>query len=264
MNGRANQSRGAVMSKVIEVKGLEKSFNCEQGEVVRALNRIDLTVEESEFICILGPSGSGKSTLLRLISGLDSSTGGEIRVRGNIVKKPVREAGMVFQEYSLLPWRNIIDNVVIGLEFRNICKKESYEIGYNTLEKMGLKGFSQSYPHELSGGMQQRAAIARAIVTSPQILYMDEPFGALDAYTRLQMQRELTSFWTENKRTILFVTHSVEEAIFLGTRVIVMSSRPGEIIEDFKIDMPFPRDRWDKRFERYFKKLMELMVRESN
>ncbi|MCT4621448.1 MAG: ABC transporter ATP-binding protein [Marinisporobacter sp.] len=249
------------MDQIIEINGLSKTFFSEKKQAVCALKNIDLNIKDQEFVCLIGPSGSGKSTLLRLMEGLIKPSTGSIKVMDKPLEKPIAQAGMVFQEYSLLPWRNIIDNVVLGLEFRKMAKRERYEKAKDILKKFGLEDFHESFPHELSGGMKQRAAIARAIATSPKILYMDEPFGALDAYTRFQMQKELISFWIEEKRTIVFVTHSVEEAVFLGTRVIVMSARPGEIMGDFHIDLPYPRDRWNEEFAQYFKKLMDLMNR---
>lgn len=247
------------MKTIIRTKKLYKDFITEKGQKIKALKDINLSVEEHEFVCLLGPSGSGKSTLLRLLSGLEKPTNGEVMVLDKNIHNPILEAGMVFQEYSLMPWRNVIDNVAFGLELKNIRKKERYKIANNILDRFGLIEFKESFPYELSGGMQQRVAIARSIANSPKILYMDEPFGALDAYTRYKMQDELVEFWMGEKRTIIFVTHSVEEAILLGTRVIVMSHRPGEIIEDFKIDLSYPRSRWSKEFGEYFNKLMSLM-----
>ncbi len=246
-------------SGIISVRNLSKTFLTEKKQSVHALKDIDIEIKEQEFVCILGPSGSGKSTLLRIMEGLESPSEGEISVMGKELKEPVLEAGMVFQEYSLMPWRNIIDNVSFGLELRRVPKKERHERAGEILEKFGLRDFKHSFPHELSGGMKQRAAIARSIATSPKILYMDEPFGALDAYTRFQMQKDLIEFWLEDKRTIVFVTHSVEEAVFLGTRVIMMSARPGMIAGDFQIDIEYPRDRWNPKFGEYFETLMELM-----
>ncbi len=247
------------MKKIIEIKNLHKTFITETGQDVHALKDININICEHDFICILGPSGSGKSTLLRLMEGLIFPTKGSINVASKPVTGPLPEAGMVFQEYSLMPWRNIIDNVVFGLELRGVPKKERYETCKKILERFGLIDFLYSFPHELSGGMKQRAAIARAIATSPLILFMDEPFGALDAYTRFQMQEDLIDFWLEEKRTIIFVTHSVEEAIFLGTKVILMSPRPGEIAKEYDIDLPYPRNRFNTNFETYFKDIMDNM-----
>ncbi|SKC84307.1 ABC transporter ATP-binding protein [Maledivibacter halophilus] len=247
------------MENIIEIKGLNKRFITEKKQEVNALRNINLNIKDQEFICILGPSGSGKSTLLRLMAGLIKPTTGSINVMGKAITRPILESGFVFQEYSLMPWRNIIDNVAFGLELRKYSKIERYKIAEDILIKFGLKDFTRSFPYELSGGMKQRAAIARAIATYPKILYMDEPFGALDAYTRFQMQKDLIEFWLKEKRTIVFVTHSVEEAVFLGTRVIIMSPRPGEIIADDNIDLDYPRNRWNEEFGSYFKVIMDLM-----
>ena len=160
-----------------------------------ALKDINLSVDEHEFICLLGPSGSGKSTLLRLLAGLEKPTEGEVLVLNKPINAPIIETGMVFQEYSLLPWLNVVDNISFGLELRNIPRRKRYDLSNDIIERFGLGEFKESFPYELSGGMQQRAAIARAIVNSPRILYMDEPFGALDAYTRYKMQEELVEFW---------------------------------------------------------------------
>lgn len=247
------------MKNVIEIKGVNKLFLTDKKQEVKALKNINLDIKDQEFVCILGPSGSGKSTLLRLMEGLIDPTTGSINVMGSPLTKPIPEAGFVFQEYSLMPWRNIIDNVSFGLELREYSRKDRYKIAEDILTRFGLKEFTKSFPYELSGGMKQRAAIARAIATSPKILYMDEPFGALDAYTRFQMQKDLIEFWLEEKRTIVFVTHSVEEAVFLGTRVIIMSPRPGEIIADYNIDLSYPRDRWNKEFGKKFQTIMDIM-----
>lgn len=247
------------MEKIIRIKNLNKTFTTELKKEVAALKNINLEINEQEFICIIGPSGSGKSTLLRLMGGLIFPTDGTIAVMGNYISAPIPEAGMVFQEYSLMPWRNIIDNVSFGLELRNVSKKERHETAQKILERFGLSDFIYSYPYELSGGMKQRAAIARSIAASPLILYMDEPFGALDAFTRFQMQQELIEFWLEEKRTIVFVTHSVEEAVFLGTRVVLMSPRPGQIAKEYYIDLPYPRNRFHEQFKNYFEDIMKKM-----
>lgn len=247
------------MKKIIEIKDLYKVFISENQQEVHALESINLDIYEHDFICLIGPSGSGKSTLLRLMEGLIFPTEGTIKVMGKPVTGPIPDAGMVFQEYSLMPWRNIIDNVSFGLELRKVPKKERYKISEKILERFGLIEFTHNFPYELSGGMKQRAAIARSIATSPDILFMDEPFGALDAYTRFQMQQDLIKFWLEEKRTIIFVTHSVEEAVFLGTKVILMSPRPGKIAKEYCIDLPYPRNRFNEAFGEYFQDIMDMM-----
>ncbi|NLL17940.1 MAG: ABC transporter ATP-binding protein [Clostridia bacterium] len=249
------------MGDLITIRNLYKVFITETGQEVKALEDINLTVGEDDFVCVIGPSGSGKSTLLRLMEGLLPPTAGEIRAMGKVVTRPLPEASMVFQEYSLMPWRKIIDNVAFGLEVRGVPKKRRHEIASNILRRFGLRDFMFSYPYELSGGMQQRAAIARALATSPLILFMDEPFGALDAFTRFQMQQELMEFWLEETRAVVFVTHSVEEAIYLGKRVVLMSPRPGKIAQEYHIDLPYPRDRFDSNFRSYFEQIMDHMNR---
>lgn len=250
------------MEYIIRTENLYKTFITEKGQTVNALENINLSIKDEEFVCLLGPSGSGKSTLLRLLAGLEKPTEGQIQILDNYIDSPIDEAGMVFQEYSLMPWLNIIDNVSFGLELRNVKKEKRYKIANGLLKRFGLGEFKESFPYELSGGMQQRAAIARSLATSPKILYMDEPFGALDAFTRYKMQEELVEFWLEEKRTILFVTHSVEEAILLGTRAIVLSPRPGQIAEDIQIDLPYPRKRSGEEYGFYFDKLMDVMQKQ--
>ncbi len=247
------------MRNIIEIESLNKKFISEKGEEVFALKDIDLNIKETEFVSILGPSGSGKSTLLRILAGLDKPSSGKVKILDSNISEVKNKIGMVFQEYSLLPWRKVIDNVGFGLEIKKIPKKLRYEKSKELLKKFNLEGFENNYPHELSGGMRQRVAIAKAIIDSPSILYMDEPFGALDAQTRILMQEELIDFWLKEKRTIVFVTHSIEEAIFLGNRIVVISERPGRIVDDFKVDLDYPRNRWSKEFEVYFSKLMKTM-----
>lgn len=247
------------MSYAIEVNDLSKTFVSSNDKEVHALDNVDLTVKHGEFVCLLGASGSGKSTFLRLIAGLETPCEGLIKVLGKTVEKPVKEASMVFQEYSLMPWKNIIDNVSFGLELQKINRDNRYEVANKILKRFGLGDFIKQYPYELSGGMRQRAAIARALATEPNILYMDEPFGALDAFTRYGMQEDLIEYWLEDKRTIVFVTHSVEEALFLGTRIIVMSPRPGKIVQDVSIDLEYPRNRFDPKFKEHFESLMTTM-----
>lgn len=248
------------MNYAIEVKDLSKTFVSSNDKKVHALDNVDLSVNHGEFICLLGASGSGKSTFLRLIAGLETPCEGTIKVLGKTVEKPIKEASMVFQEYSLMPWKNIIDNVAFGLELQKFSRESRYEVANGILKRFGLGDFTKQFPYELSGGMRQRAAIARALATEPNILYMDEPFGALDAFTRYGMQKDLIEYWLEDKRTIVFVTHSVEEALFLGTRVIVMSPRPGKIVQDLSINLDYPRNRFDKKFKEHFESLMTTMI----
>ena len=231
------------MTAVITIQDVRKDFTSRTGERVQALDTIDLTVMENEFLCIVGPSGCGKSTLLRMTAGLESITSGSILYRGEHVTGPRREVGMVFQEYSLLPWRTVKDNVSLGLEFEGKSKEEQRKAQKKYLTLVNLLEFADAMPHELSGGMRQRVAIARALANKPDVLLMDEPFGALDAHTRTLLQKELLTIWQNHKTTILFVTHSVDEAIYLSDRVVVMSARPGRIQTILPVDIPRVRDR---------------------
>ncbi|MGB2843189.1 MAG: ABC transporter ATP-binding protein [Halobacteriota archaeon] len=230
------------MNHKLELRNVIKTFNSEEGKI-KALEDINLNVKPNEFLCIIGPSGCGKTTLLRLIAGLDHPNSGEIILDGKEVKEPSPDRGMVFQEFSLFPWRTVIKNVTFGLETQRIDKEEQYRIANEYLELVGLKGFENCYPYELSGGMKQRVAIARALAMDPSILLMDEPFGSVDAQTRNILQEELLEIWKRTKKTVLFVTHSVDEAVYLGDRVAVMSARPGRIIECMDIDIARPRKR---------------------
>ena len=249
---------------IIELQKIRKEYQTERGKSVLALDGIDLEIEPQEFVCLLGPSGCGKSTLLRLMAGLEIPTEGELKVSGRQVNKPVPEAQMVFQEYSLMPWRDVLGNVEMGLELQHVEKVKRKEKAREILETFGLGDFTNSFPYELSGGMQQRVAIARAMATDPEILYMDEPFGALDAHTRFQMQQELLNFWLSARKTVVFVTHSIEEAIFLGTRIIVMSGHPGKVLRDIKVGMSYPRNRWSSQFGELFQQIMKDMGEEKN
>jgi NitT/TauT family transport system ATP-binding protein len=227
---------------LLEVKHVSKLFNvdCRQMEALRDIN---LEIKEGEFICFIGPSGCGKTTLLRIIAGLEKPTTGQVLLDGQEINGPGPERGMVFQEYSLFPWKTVIGNVGFGLELKKVPITERYDRSRGYLQMVGLEKFEERYPHELSGGMKQRVAIARALVNDPRALLMDEPFGALDAQTRNIMQSELLRIWQEEKKTVAFVTHSVDEAIYLGDRIVIMSARPGRIKAIIKIDLPRPRNR---------------------
>ena len=228
---------------IITINQLSKTYHTEQGKEIKAIENFNLDIYINNFICIVGPSGCGKSTLLRIIAGLDSASSGLVSFQDQAISKPSREIGMVFQEYSLLPWRTVIDNVALGLEFAKQSRQMRLEVAVSFLKMVGLEDYAKAYPYELSGGMQQRVAIARALANNPQVLLMDEPFGALDAHTRILMQKELLSIWEKNMKTIIFVTHSVDEAIYLADTIIVMSSHPGGVKEAINVDMPRPRDR---------------------
>lgn len=248
----------------IVFENLSKTFETEKGRKVNALSDINIEIEEDEFVTLLGPSGSGKSTLLRLALGLTEPTEGRVVVGGNEVDSTPENACMVFQEYSLMQWRTVIDNVVFGLEIKRVDKKERYRIGMEILENFGLKNFEKSYPYELSGGMQQRVAIARTIANSPKYLFMDEPFGALDAFTRFKMQKDLIDLWIKDKQTVLFVTHSVEEAVYISNRIVILSPRPGRVYKIYENHMPFPRDRYSEEFQSMVKEIMNEMISLDN
>jgi NitT/TauT family transport system ATP-binding protein len=227
---------------LLEVKSVFKLFQV-NGNQMEALKNINLDIEENEFVCFIGPSGCGKTTLLRIIAGLEEPSSGEILLEGQPIKGPGPERGMVFQEYSLFPWRTVLDNVAFGLELKGISKDQRHEKARQYLKMVELERFEERYPHELSGGMKQRVAIARALVNDPIAILMDEPFGALDAQTRNIMQSELLRIWEEEKKTVVFVTHSVDEAIYLADRIVIMSARPGKIKDVIKIDISRPRSR---------------------
>jgi NitT/TauT family transport system ATP-binding protein len=219
---------------------LKKIYPSGMGEV-SSLENATFAVQEHEFVCIVGPSGCGKTTLLRIIAGLLEPTSGEIIFDNHPQLNQPRTA-MVFQEVGLFPWMTSLENMVFGLEMQGLLREERERRAHDFIERFGLTGFTHSYPHELSGGMRQRVAIARAFLADPQILLMDEPFGALDAQTRLVLQQELLRIWKEHNKTIVYVTHDIEEAILLGDRVLVMTGRPGSIREEIHIPLSRPRD----------------------
>lgn len=224
----------------VKIDNVKKIYNGRNGEMV-ALNGVSLDIYDNEFICVIGPSGCGKSTLLNIIAGLHEATSGTVYVDGNEVTGPGPERGVVFQQYALFPWLTVRKNVEFGLKLKGIKGSEANEIANKYLEMVDLQDFANSYPKELSGGMKQRVAIARAYAVNPQVLLMDEPFGALDAQTRTQLQSELLKTWENDKKTCFFITHDVDEAIILATRVVIMSARPGRVKEVVDINIPRPR-----------------------
>jgi ABC-type nitrate/sulfonate/bicarbonate transport system ATPase subunit len=221
---------------ILQVRGLERRF-----DKTLALQATDLDVAENDFVTILGPSGCGKSTLLRIVAGLDTQTAGEALLDGQRITGPGADRGMVFQSYTLFPWLTVQDNVCFGLRERGLPRAEQVATAQGYLDKVGLKGFEQHFPKQLSGGMQQRTALARALANKPRMLLMDEPFGALDHQTRELMQELLLGIWEAERTTVLFVTHDIDEAIFMGSRVMVMSARPGRIKLDRAVNLPHPR-----------------------
>ena len=232
----------------VEISHLNREFIRDDGDRVIALSDINLSIVDDEFVSFVGPSGCGKTTLLRIMAGLDTASSGEVRVDGSLITGPGQKVGMVFQEYSLFPWRSVLSNVSFGLQMKGVPKEEQHTIAKKYISLVGLTQFEHSFPYELSGGMRQRVAIARALATDPDLLLMDEPFGALDAQTRNHMQCELLDIWGTKKKTILFVTHSCDEAVFLSDRVVILSPRPGHIKEVMHIPIKRPRDRTNKEF----------------
>ena len=227
---------------LIVVSDLEKTYTTKGRALVKALGGISLAIDHGEFVTIVGQSGCGKTTLLKILAGLLGRTSGAVTLRGEPVNGPRRDIGVVFQDPVLLPWRTVLDNVMLPIEVLRLPRGEYRERALDLLRLVALEGFEDKYPHELSGGMRQRVAIARALVHDPSLLLMDEPFGALDAMTREFMNLELLRIWQEAKKTVVFITHSIPEAVFLADRVVVMSARPGRIQEIVPVELPRPRD----------------------
>ena len=250
---------------MLEVRQLSKVF-FEQNDPRKpgfvALYNISLAIRNKEFVSLLGPSGCGKTTLIRIIAGLIPADRGEVVVNGQIVTAPGRDRCMVFQQFGLLPWRTVLSNVEFGLEIEGVCKEDRRRAADKYLELVGLRGFEHYYPHQISGGMQQRVGIARALSKQPDILLMDEPFGAVDAQTREQLQEELLKIWNQTDTTIVFVTHSIDEAIYLSDRVVVMQGRPGRIKEEVTVELPRPRWEGDVKADPRFAQL-RTHLRES-
>ena len=239
---------------LLKIEAMSRVFpGVQGGPPTQALERTDLEVEDNDFICLLGPSGCGKSTLLRLVAGLDAPTTGRVLLDGQPVSSPGPDRGMVFQSYTLFPWLSVRQNVLFG-------SRAKPEVANSLIIRMGLRGFENHYPKMLSGGMQQRTALARALANDPKILLLDEPFGALDNQTRALMQELLLGIWEADRKTVLFVTHDIDEAIFMANRVAVMSARPGRIKSDVRIELPHPRHytmKTSPEFSRYKAELTE-------
>lgn len=234
----------------VKIDNVEKKFSVRDGEIV-ALNGVSLDIMENEFICVVGPSGCGKSTLLNIIAGLYEPTSGHVYVDGQEVDGPGPERGVVFQQYGLFPWLTVKENIEFGLKLQGVSKEKSSKESQKYMEMVDLTAFANAYPKELSGGMKQRVAIARAYAVNPKVLLMDEPFGALDAQTRTQLQTELLETWEKEQKTCFFITHDVDEAIILAQRVIIMSARPGRIKEIVDIDIPYPRTQETKMTQEF-------------
>ena len=225
----------------LAVRGVSRIFRGPKGAAIPALSATDLDVAANDFITILGPSGCGKSTLLRIVAGLDEPSAGRVELNGRPIAGPGPDRGMVFQSYTLFPWLTVAENIAFGLRERRVPAAQQTEIVRTYVNRMGLAGFADHLPRQLSGGMQQRTAIARALANDPDVLLMDEPFGALDNQTRSLMQELLLEVWERDRKTVLFVTHDIEEAIFMASRVLVMTARPGRIKADIPVDLPHPR-----------------------
>ncbi|MCU0861232.1 MAG: ABC transporter ATP-binding protein [Methanomassiliicoccales archaeon] len=246
---------------MLSIQNLRKSFPKKDGETV-AIENFSLDVDEGEFICVLGPSGCGKTTLLRIIAGLEDPTSGDILLNGTPILGPGSDRGMVFQDFALFPWRTVRKNVEFGLEIKRVPPEKRKELSQRYIDLVGLKGFENYHPNQLSGGMKQRVGIARALANEPMLLLMDEPFGALDAQTRNLMQKELLRIWSETKKTVLFITHSVDEACYLADKIVVMTTRPGMVKETFEVSWERPRDRVSVEFANLRKKILAELERE--
>lgn len=242
----------------VRIENVSKQYSS-QGGAVSALENVSFEVIPGEFLCVVGPSGSGKTTLFRIIGGLEDPTNGAVYLDGEQVTGPNPSMGIVFQEYHLFPWRTVRENVAFGLEQREVPKGERNVRVRELLDLVGLEGFADAYPKELSGGMKQRVGIARALAVDPDLLLMDEPFGAVDAQTRAGLQDELLELWEHTGKTILFVTHDVEEAVKLADRIVVMDTEPGTVQDIVTVNMSRPRSRYDDGFGEYYEQVLDLI-----
>ncbi len=243
----------------LRINNIGKTFLGERKEEVIALSDLSFDCQDGEFLCIVGPTGCGKTTLLRLIAGLEQPSEGDIILADTVIQGLNREATLVFQQYSLFPWCNVIDNVCFSLEMKKIPKKTRYLEARKFINLVGLTGFEKALPYELSGGMQQRVAIARALAHNPKLLLLDEPFGALDERTRHRLQAKLLAVWQKERKTVVFVTHNIDEAIFLASRILIMRDRPGCINDEIKVDLARPRDRRSQGFLKLHIKIREVL-----
>lgn len=266
MSQLTNEASFKSTEEIITLENLSFTYKSDNGTPVNALSNINLNIYEGEFVCLLGPSGCGKSTLLKLVAGFISPTDGYAKMDQEIIKGPNWQRGVVFQQPPLYPWLNVEDNVEFGLKMRKQPKAESEKAVVKYLKKVGLLESSKQKPYELSGGMKQRVAIARVLVNDPRVLLMDEPFGALDALTREQMQNLLRNIWWETRKTILFITHDVDEALSLGTRVLVMSKRPSKIVKEFRTTFTnhitsenSNKTRYTKEFQKIREEILDLI-----
>lgn len=243
----------------LSVRNINHSFRSKNGEMTKALSDVSLDIRDHEFVALVGPSGCGKSTLLNIMAGLVKPTQGQVMIDDIPVKGVSDRIGYMSQADTLLPWRNIIDNVALGLELKGVPKKERYERAHQLIDRVGLSGFENSYPFELSGGMRKRAALIRTLAVDPEILFMDEPFGPLDYFTKEMLQEDIMKLWQENRQTVVYVTHDLPEAITLADRVVIMSARPSIIKSDYDIRLPRPRSVMDIRFNSEFIELEKMI-----
>jgi len=234
----------------ISVKGVTKVFSSKRGEVT-ALKELSLDIQDGEFMVIVGASGCGKSTLLNLVAGFDHPTAGEVLLDGRPVAGITPECGMIFQQYALFPWKTVQENVEFGLKMKRMPKQERQERAARFIDLVGLNGFEKTYPHHLSGGMKQRVSIARSLANNPQVMLLDEPFAALDAMTRQVLQEQLVRIYEKHRKTIIFITHSIDEALLLSSRIVVMTARPGRIAQEITNDLPHPRNADVQLSDRY-------------
>lgn len=247
---------------MIEIQNVSKTFKPHGRAEFVALNDVSLTIRQGEFVSLLGPSGCGKSTLLNLVAGLEKANQGTVKVNGKPLNGPGPDRVVVFQEHALFPWLTVLENVAFGLKQKGVSKKEREAKAMEQIKAVHLSKFADRYPHELSGGMKQRAAIARALAMDPEILLMDEPFAALDEQTRLILHKDLEEIWLKTKKTILFVTHNIREAVVLSDRVLVMSTRPGQIKKEFVVQASRPRDKADSLIHHVENAIMESLADE--
>jgi NitT/TauT family transport system ATP-binding protein len=255
-------SSGAAAGAAIDIANIAKRYAGLDGEV-EALRAVSLGVGEGEFVSVLGPSGCGKSTLMLLVAGLEPASSGAIHIAGRKVDRPYTDLGIVFQDHALLDWRSVMGNVMLQIEMRKLPPERFRARATELIARVGLDGFADKYPFELSGGMRQRAAICRALVHDPPVLFFDEPFGALDALTREQMRIDLEKLWLERRQTVLFITHSIQEAVLLSDRVVVMTPRPGRVDRIVTVDLPRPRDQTVQRspeFARYCEEITQCFM----
>ncbi|MFC0331541.1 ABC transporter ATP-binding protein [Paenibacillus sepulcri] len=247
---------------MIKVEGVGKTFKQRDAAIFTAIENVSFTVEKGEFVSIVGPSGCGKTTLLNLVAGLEKAETGSIEAIGRKVTAPGPDRIVVFQEHALFPWLTVLDNVAFGLKQRGLSKQERYDLAMEQIRMVHLGKFADRYPHELSGGMKQRVAIARALVMDPEILLMDEPFAALDEQTRLLLHQELESIWMKTRKTVLFITHNIREAVLLSDRVLVMSTRPGKIKKEFAVQAARPRNSGDSVIHHIESRILDALADE--